>query len=55
LVSDRWHLIVEQSGKTELYDFRTDPGELTDLASDSTAVVANLRERFAGLVPGPIR
>ena len=55
LTTDPWHFIILQSGEAELYDFRKDPEERTNLAADSVHLVAQFRERFKTLVPIPIR
>jgi arylsulfatase A-like enzyme len=55
LTTDPWHFIVLQSGEAELYDFRKDPQERTNLAADSVHLVEQFRERFKSLVPIPIR
>jgi len=55
LTTDPWHFIILQSGEAELYDFRKDPQERTNLAADSVQLVEQFRERFKSLVPTPIR
>jgi arylsulfatase A-like enzyme len=37
LVADRWHFLVEQSGRTDLYDIRADPAEQRNLAASASA------------------
>jgi arylsulfatase A-like enzyme len=39
----RWHLIVDDRERTELYDVAADPGELRDVAAAHPDVVARLR------------
>lgn len=36
VVENRWHYIEEESGRAELFDVTVDPGELMDLAADSS-------------------
>ena len=55
LTTDPWHFIILQSGEAELYNFRKDPEERTNLAADSVHLVEQFRERFKTLVPIPIR
>jgi len=55
LTTDPWHFIILQSGEAELYDYRKDPEEQTNLAADSVRLVEQFRERFKTLVPTPIR
>jgi len=42
LFSSRWKLILERSGKTELFDMATDPFELKDVAAELPEVVARI-------------
>ncbi len=55
LTTNRWHFITLQSGEVELYDFRHDSLEQTNLAADSSRLVTHFREQFENLVPTPIR
>jgi arylsulfatase A-like enzyme len=48
LVTDRWHLIVSESGFVELYDWREDPLEAHNLAGETASqmVVQQLRRQL---------
>jgi arylsulfatase A-like enzyme len=51
LVTDRWHLLVSDSGRTELYAWREDPGENHDLAADpaNREVIKKLRQQLPAI------
>ncbi|MCL4523077.1 MAG: sulfatase-like hydrolase/transferase [Acidobacteria bacterium] len=53
LIAGQWHLIVQQDGKIELYDWHKDPGELNNLAQseEGREVVKQLTEKLAAWVP----
>lgn len=60
LITDRWHLILHQSGRAELFDWQADPLELNNLAREGHPVVdeltAELNSRVHGArVAGPVR
>lgn len=54
LVTDRWHFIVSESGRTELYDRRIDPQEQHNSADDPEAgeLVQQLRQHLESLSIG---
>jgi arylsulfatase A-like enzyme len=49
LVTDRWHFILSENGKDQLYDLRSDKGELENLAdsSESGLLVKRFRDELA--------
>ena len=51
LVTPQWHLITQQDGKVELYDWRADPAEERDLSGllEYKNVVADLRARLKAM------
>ena len=51
--TERWQLIVNDSGAAELYDLATDPGQAHNLAADSryAGTLAKLRRRLIAEVP----
>ncbi len=53
LVSDRWQFILEESGRVELYDLKTDPAELQDVSSaaENQQLVSGFRARLTALIP----
>jgi arylsulfatase A-like enzyme len=53
LIADQWHLIVQQDGKMELYDWHGDPSEAQDLAGtrEGQDVVKVLTEKLEAWVP----
>jgi hypothetical protein len=53
LVEDHWQFILLQNGEEELFDLRTDPGDLTNLAGQagSAQQLVRFRARIAELVP----
>jgi arylsulfatase A-like enzyme len=55
LVTDDAHLIVSDSGHTELYDWRRDPAESNDLARspDHQALLQSMRARLDQLIANP--
>lgn len=53
LVTDRWHLILHQSGRAELFDWQADPKELHDLARDRHLVVEELTAKLTARLHGP--
>lgn len=52
LVTDRWHLILHQSGRAELFDWQADPKELHDLARDRHLVVEQLTAKLTSRLHG---
>ncbi len=51
--NERWQLIVNQTGKTELYDIVADRSQLHDLAADAryASVLADMQARLQAEVP----
>lgn len=52
LVTERWHLILHQSGRAELFDWQADPQELNDLAREGHPVVQELTSELTTRVNG---
>jgi arylsulfatase A-like enzyme len=52
LVTDRWHLILHQSGRAELFDWQADPQELNDLARERHPVVDELTAKLTSRLHG---
>jgi arylsulfatase A-like enzyme len=52
LVSDRWHLILHQSGRAELFDWQADPQELNDLAREGHPAVHELTNELTSRLHG---
>jgi arylsulfatase A-like enzyme len=52
LISDRWHLILHQSGRAELFDWQADPLELNDLARDGHPAVQELTGELTSRLQG---
>ncbi len=50
LVTSEWHLILQQNGKVELYDWGSDPAELHNLADspENRALLEDLRRKLEG-------
>jgi arylsulfatase A-like enzyme len=42
VVDDRYKLIQNGDGRLELYDYRRDPGERTDIAAENQSIVEKL-------------
>jgi hypothetical protein len=53
LLAGQWHLIVQQDGKLELYDWHRDPSETQDLAGteENRNVIKRLTEKLDAWVP----
>jgi arylsulfatase A-like enzyme len=53
LIAGRWHLIVQQNGNIELYDWHDDPAESKNLAESDVhrEVVRRLMEKLEAWVP----
>jgi arylsulfatase A-like enzyme len=52
LISDRWHLILHQSGRAELFDWQADPFELNDLAREGHPAVQELTGELTSRLQG---
>jgi len=52
LVTDRWHLILHQSGRAELFDWQADPQERNDLAREGHPAVHELTAELNSRVHG---
>ncbi len=52
LITDRWHLILHQSGRAELFDWQTDPQETNDLAREGHPAVRDLTGELTARTQG---
>jgi arylsulfatase A-like enzyme len=50
IINSRWHMILHESGRAELYDIQNDPGETVDLANtpEGKEVVKKLEAELLG-------